>query len=63
MKTMVVFSKEDFEALSALLQNAICDAETLEKTNHSYLTNRLTGTLYRAKQYLKEDNDRGGDYQ
>lgn len=62
MKTMVVFSKEDFEALSALLKNAICDAETLEKTNHSYLTNRLTGTLYRAKQYLKENNDRGGDY-
>lgn len=62
MKTIVVFSKEDFEALSALLQNAICDAETLEKTNHSYLTNRLTGTLYRAKQYLKENNDRGGDY-
>ena len=61
MKTMVVFSKEDFEALSALLQNAICDAETLEKTSHSYLTNRLTGTLYRAKQYLKEDSDNGDD--
>lgn len=61
MKTMVVFSKEDFEVLSALLQDAICDAETLEKTNYSYLTNRLTGTLYRAKQYLKEDNDNGDD--
>lgn len=61
MKTMIVFSKEDFEALSALLQNAICDAEALEKTNHSYLTSRLTGTLYEAKQYLKEDNDNGDD--
>lgn len=61
MKTMIVFSKEDFEALSALIQNAICDAETLEKTNHSYLTNRLTGTLYEAKQYMKEDNDNGDD--
>lgn len=41
MKTMIVFSKEDFEALSALLQNAICDAETLEK-DQSQLPNQQT---------------------
>ncbi len=61
MKTMILFSREDFEGLSALLQNAVHDAEVLEKNNSSYLTNRLTGTLYRIQQYLKEDNTSGDD--
>jgi hypothetical protein len=61
MKTMVVFSREDFEGLSALLQNAVHDAEVLEKNNSSYLTSRLIDTLHNVQQYLKEDNDNGDD--
>ena len=61
MKTMILFSREDFEGLSALLQNPVHDAEVLEKNNSSYLTNRLTGTLSRIQQYLKEDNTSGDD--
>lgn len=57
MKTMILFSKDEMENIVALLNNAVSDAESLDKERSSYRTDRLVGTLHRMQLCLKEDKN------
>lgn len=57
MKTMILFSEDEMENIVALLNNAIFDAESLDKERSSYRTDRLVGTLHRMQLCLKEDKN------